>query len=90
MLRKMLIILLLFNAVSGIVGGVGLAVYPDGRVLGLPTAWLADTPFPNYLIPGVTLLIVNGLLPILVVKQVWQRGKYAARWLWLQGILSMG
>ncbi len=90
MLRKTVTVLLIFNAVSGMVGGLGLLVYPDGRLFQLPAEWLIHTPFSDFLIPGFILLSVNGILPVIVAKQLWQRKKYAPRWLWLQGVLSMG
>lgn len=90
MLRKTVTVLLIFNAISGMVGGLGLLVYPDGRLFQLPAEWLIHTPFSDFLIPGIILLSVNGILPVMVAKQLWQRKKYAPRWLWLQGVLSMG
>lgn len=54
-------ILQAFNGLSGIVGGVGLVANPTGLELGMDPAWLESTPFNNYLIPGIVLLVVNGL-----------------------------
>ena len=36
-------------------GSVGLSFSPDGSAMGFDTAWLKNTPFSDYLLPGVIL-----------------------------------
>lgn len=50
-----------FVGVGAVVGGLGLALDPSGESLGIPLDLLADTPFANFLIPGVLLFTVNGV-----------------------------
>lgn len=50
-----------FNGLSAIVGGWALVGDPTGFNLGMDLAWLESTPFSDFLIPGLILLIVNGL-----------------------------
>lgn len=46
---------------GAVAGGLGLILDPTGASLGLPAEWLSGSPFPDYLIPGIVLLGVNGL-----------------------------
>jgi hypothetical protein len=41
-------------------GGLMLVVDPTGRTLGVPSSLLEGSIFPNFLIPGVFLMVVNG------------------------------
>lgn len=56
-----LIIIEFFNGLSGVAGGVGLIADPTAAALGMELEWLQGTPFSNYLIPGIVLLVFNGL-----------------------------
>ena len=44
-----------FWTVMAFGGSVGLASSPDGSAIGFDTAWLQDTPFSDYFLPGVIL-----------------------------------
>lgn len=50
-----------FHGLSALVGGFGLIGDPSGGNLGMDAAWLSGSPFNDFLIPGLFLLIVNGL-----------------------------
>jgi len=50
-----------FNGISAILGGIGLMGDPSGKALVMDTTWLENTPFTDFLIPGIVLFIVNGL-----------------------------
>jgi hypothetical protein len=54
-------ILQAFISLGAVAGGLALILKPDGSNLGLPLEWLRGSPFSNYLIPGLVLLVVNGL-----------------------------
>jgi hypothetical protein len=54
-------ILQMFNGLSALFGGFGLMGDPSGKALQMETAWLKGTPFPDFLIPGIFLFVVNGL-----------------------------
>lgn len=49
-----------FNGLSGLLGGFMLTNDPTGSSLTMKQEWLLNTPFDNFLIPGIILLIVNG------------------------------
>ncbi len=61
-----LIVLMLFQGLSGIAGGIGLIGDPTGESIQIPIEWLEDSPFNNYTIPGWILLMVLGIFPVLV------------------------
>ncbi len=50
-----------FIGIGAVAGGLGLLLDPSGAKLGLPLELLKHTPFASFLIPGVVLLLVNGL-----------------------------
>ena len=63
--------LLAFQGISGLGGGLALILDPTGEAIGIPVAWLDGSPFPDYLIPGVVLFALLGLIPLLVARAVW-------------------
>jgi len=63
--RKGLLFLLLFLGMSALVGGSGLVADPSGAAIGLPLDLLRGSPFGDYLVPGLVLLIVLGAGPLL-------------------------
>lgn len=71
--RIIAIILLLFNGISAIGGGIGLICNPTGGPMEMPLSMLEHSPFDNYLIPGIILLVMNGLLSILfAILVIWK------------------
>lgn len=53
--------LLSFIGISGVIVGLLLVIEPDGRWVGLNTDLLKNTPFVNFMIPGILLFAVNGV-----------------------------
>jgi hypothetical protein len=49
-----------FIGLTAIAGGFGLVSDPSGTKLNIPLDWLSNSPFTNYFVPGLVLLIVNG------------------------------
>ena len=47
-------------------GGGGLIFDPTGEAMQMPIEFLKDSPFENFLIPGIILFIVNGLFNLFV------------------------
>jgi hypothetical protein len=83
-------LLLLFNGIGAVYGGSSMILHPDGSGLGMGVQWLQHSPFSNYTIPGIVLLVVNGLFSFLCVLVVWRYERYAAKWVATQGILLGG
>lgn len=63
---NLLLILMLFQGLSGLAGGIGLILDPTGASMRIPLNWLNQSPFENYLIPGIILLTVLGIFPLAV------------------------
>jgi multidrug transporter EmrE-like cation transporter len=64
---SLLIVLLLFQGLSGIAGGIFLIIDPSGETINIPLQWLEGSPFSNYLIPGIILFSLLGIVPMMVV-----------------------
>ncbi len=67
-----------FIGVTAAAGGFGLVSDPSGAKMNISLEWLNNTPFVNYLIPGLVLLIVNGVGNILAAISTFLRNKHAA------------
>ena len=50
----------LFIGITAILGGSALVLDPSGVAAKAPLEWLNNSPFENYLIPGLLLLIIIG------------------------------
>jgi hypothetical protein len=65
--NSLLIILLAFLSIGAIYGGTALISNPDGAVFNMPVHLLQKSPFHDYLIPGIILLLIFGLFPLYVI-----------------------
>ena len=79
---RLLAVLLILLAVNALVGGALLIADPSGGLLGMPVSLLAGSPFRDYLLPGLVLFGLLGVLPLAVVAGVWFR----PRWAYLDGM----
>ncbi|MCD2259604.1 hypothetical protein [Psychroserpens luteolus] len=66
-MKRFLYFLLIFLGIGAIYGGSLLVVSPSGEALGLPLSLLETSPFSNFLIPGIILLLLLGIAPLLLV-----------------------
>jgi hypothetical protein len=67
MSRYFLIALLGFLSLGAFYGGIAMILSPDGALLGMPVESIRNSPFPNFLIPGIILLLTFGVFPAFVV-----------------------
>ena len=65
--RNILLFLLGFLGLGALGGGGALSISPSGRLLGMPLALLAHSPFHRFLVPGLILFVVLGVVPCLLV-----------------------
>ena len=81
------IVLELATAVGAIPVGIMLITDPSGAGVGFPPGWIEATPFGSYLVPGIYLLLMNGvgmlILAGLTVVRHWMAP-------WLTGVLGTG
>jgi hypothetical protein len=83
-------ILLLFNGIGALYGGWNLITHPDGSSLQLSLQLLENTPFRNYLIPGIILFITNGLFSLLSLMILLLRLKNYEWFVVIQGLILCG
>jgi hypothetical protein len=65
--RNIFLILLGFLGLGAISGGVLLIISPTGEMLGLPITEFKNLPFQNFMIPGIILFTVLGIIPLLLI-----------------------
>ena len=73
-----LMILLLIQGLGGLAGGLSLTIRPGGSVMHMSVSLLDGSPFADFLIPGLILLLVLGVLPLVALAGLWLR----RRWAW--------
>ena len=66
-----------FIGLGALGGGFMLMRDPSGSALGLPTSLLEGSPFPDFLIPGMFLLAVNGVGSLIGAGFSFTRRRYA-------------
>ncbi|MDB4271049.1 hypothetical protein N9896_03025 [bacterium] len=71
----LLILLIFLQAISAIPSGLSLIIDSSGKGIGLPPDVLENTPFNNFLIPGLFLFVVLGLLPLITLYGLLSRKK---------------
>ena len=90
LLNILAVVLLLINGLGAIYGGTNLVAFPDGSSIGLSLSWLEHSPFENYLVPGIVLLLANGVLSMIAVLAIMIGARISALLVILQGILLTG
>lgn len=86
----LVLFLLLINGLAATIAGLMFIKAPDGTLMGMDTAILALSPFFDFLIPGIVLLVVNGISSFWVLWKVAGHKHTAGYWLIFQGLLSGG
>lgn len=62
-----------FLAISAIGGGIMLIISPNGELIGLPLSEFKNMPFESFLIPGVILFFVLGIIPALLTWSLYKK-----------------
>lgn len=65
--RNLFLILLGFLSIGAIGGGAVLIISPSGELIGIPLSEYRNLPFNSYLIPGIILFSVLGIIPALLI-----------------------
>ena len=66
-----------FIGLGALVGGFMLVKDPSGSALGVPLSFLEGSPFPDFFIPGIFLLAVNGVGSMIGAGLSFTRRRYA-------------
>jgi hypothetical protein len=84
------VLLLLINGVGTLYGGFNLIKDPSGGLMQMPLSYLEDSPFSNYLIPGIVLFCVNGVFSFVALIALISNLSVAAMLIMAQGLLLSG
>lgn len=88
---KVSVVVLLLNLSAGALYGSWIFISdPNGGKFFLSVDLLSNSPFESYLIPGVILLIVNGVFPLFILISLLMRKSYSKWLLMLQGCVLIG
>lgn len=90
LLNILAVVLLLINGLGAIYGGTNLVAFPDGSSIGLSLSLLQHSPFENYFVPGIVLLLANGVLSMIAVLAILMGARISALLVVLQGVLLTG
>jgi Short repeat of unknown function (DUF308) len=88
-MKVILFILISFVAVTAFICGLIMVSNPDGKALGLDIILLKDTPFKDFLIPGLFLTIV-GIVNLIAVFFNIRRHNNRYDWALASGIIICG
>ncbi len=89
-LRFFAVFLLLFLGFGGVYGGWILISDPSGSKFDWSLQLLNGTPFNTFLVPGIILLIVNGILPLGISIITIIRVKFFEWLIIIQGCILIG
>lgn len=86
-LRILILCLLNFLGLSGLYGGYKLMTDPTGGSLKMPLKLIEETPFQDYLIPGIILFSTIGILSIVIALLVLYKIKFYPIYIMGQGVV---
>jgi hypothetical protein len=81
------VVLLLLNGIGALYGGSMLIRDPSGGLLQMPLSFLQHSPFDSYLIPGIILLIFNGLLSVSALLLIAFKHRLYPLFIFFQGLV---
>ena len=70
-----LVFLLALLGIGALYGGITLIIDPEGVLLGLPLTLLDHSMFKDFLIPGILLFALFGLIPVLIIRPLFTKKK---------------
>jgi hypothetical protein len=79
-----------FLSVTSVVGAIPMIVNPHGKPWQMPQSFLVHSPFNSFLIPGIILLLANGVLSLFVLVETVRRRNGYGWWVALQGCVLCG
>ena len=88
--RYTALVLLAFLAITSVVGAVPMLGDPHGQPWQMPQSVLQHSPFHSFLIPGLILLGMNGLLCAYVFFLALMRRSGYGLWIAAQGCILLG
>lgn len=89
LLNIICLLLTFFNSVQAIYEGINFITAPDGSGMGLTVQLLEHSPFKNFVIPGLILLISIGLSGLIVAAALLMQLKDYYWYIIIQGFIVM-
>jgi hypothetical protein len=81
---------LTFLGVSAVAGAIPMLLHPSGSETMMPMSLLEHSPFRTFLVPGILLLVANGLLSFWVLWLTIRNRPGYALWVGAQGSVLAG
>ncbi|MBK9107601.1 MAG: hypothetical protein IPM92_04255 [Saprospiraceae bacterium] len=78
------------TAINAIIAGILFIWNPTGKLLGMNTDYLQYSPFDSYMIPGIILFIVNGVMNVIATIFILRKNRLGSLLAILQGMLLCG
>ncbi len=88
--KLVVIILLILTAINALIAGGMFIFDPSGQKMGMTTDYLQFSPFESFLIPGIVLFTVNGILNLFAAFLAIGKHYRANMMILFQGILLCG
>ena len=88
--RIVAIVALSFLGLSGVIGAIPLIVNRSGEPWRMPQSLLQYSPFRSYLVPGIILLVANGLLSVWALWLTVGKHRGFGWWVIAQGVVLLG
>lgn len=86
-LKFIAILLLLLNGIGAFIGGIPMVMHPDGSANGIDLKYLEHSPFNDFLIPGIILVLCIGVLSIAVCIWLYFDLRHHSWWVMGEGII---
>jgi hypothetical protein len=74
--RNILVALMAFLGIGAVGGGGVLIVSPSGGLIGMPLSMLNKSPFNTFLVPGIILFAVLGVVPLVLARALVKKPKF--------------
>jgi len=89
-MKTVLFMLLSFIAVTSMLSGLLMIINPDGSIMNLSLRLLDDTPFKNFRLPGILLLVIVGGVNMIAVFTNMQHSTNRYNWAMAGGTMICG
>lgn len=90
LVRIFMIVLLLLTGINALIAGFLFIIDPSGKMMGMTPDYIASSPFSNFLIPGIVLFTVNGVLNVVAAIATIKKTKYHPLLIIFQGAALAG
>lgn len=88
--RIVAISLLFFTGINALIAGFLFIIDPTGQSIGMSISYLSNSPFNSFLIPGIVLFTINGLMNIVTAILCLKNYKHYSSLISIQGLLLSG